>query len=105
VTEDGGAGDAAEPPAAPTAPARHRASDEDAPEPGWPCPQCGTVNDLAAGACSACGSGFLAGLAADRGIPLVPGLSGRSRGGRIAVALAAIVAFLLLLAGVFWLLS
>jgi hypothetical protein len=61
------------------------------------------VNDLAAAACSSCGSGFLADLAADRGIPAVPALTGLSRGARLGVALAAVVGFLVLLGAVFWL--
>jgi ribosomal protein L40E len=89
---------------APAARSRHRApGDAAAAEPGWPCPRCGTVNDLAAAACSSCGSGFLADLAADRGIPAVPALTGLSRGARLGVALAAVVGFLVLLGAVFWL--
>jgi ribosomal protein L40E len=102
ATEDG---DAADPLPPPAARARHRTPGEDAPEPGWPCPQCGTVNPLAAPACSACGSGFLAPLAADRGIPAVPALAGMPRGVRIAAALVAILVILFLLGAVVWLVS
>jgi hypothetical protein len=87
----------------PAVPPRHRVSGGDDPPPGWPCPRCGTVNDLAAGACSSCGSGFLADLAADRGFPAVPALTGMPRGLRIGAALVAVVVVLLLLGGVFWL--
>jgi ribosomal protein L40E len=87
----------------PAEPARHRTADGDAPEPGWPCPRCGTVNDLAADACSSCGAGFLAGLADDRGIPAVPALTTMPRGARIAVALVAVLVILLLLGGALWL--
>jgi ribosomal protein L40E len=89
----------------PAVPARHRVSGADDPPPGWPCPRCGTVNDLAAAACSSCGSGFLADLAADRGFPAVPALTGMPRGLRIGAALVAVVVVLLLLGGVFWLVT
>jgi hypothetical protein len=98
-------GPADDPLPAPAARARHRVAGDDTPDPGWPCPRCGTVNDLAAGACSACGSGFLAELAADRGIPAVPALAGMPRGVRIGVALAAILVILLLLGAAVWLVS
>ena len=96
----------AEPPAVSAASARHRAADPgEERQPGWPCPTCGTVNDLAADVCGGCGSRFLAPLAEDRGIPAVPGLASLSRGGRLLATLAALVVLLLLVAGVLWLLS
>ncbi|HEY0486226.1 MAG TPA: zinc ribbon domain-containing protein [Mycobacteriales bacterium] len=94
------------PDAAPGAPAsrraRHRAADDET-TPGWPCPSCGTVNDLAAGACATCGEPFLAGLAADRGVPVLPRLEALSRGARIGAALAAVAGVLVVLAVLFWL--
>ncbi|HEV7757267.1 MAG TPA: zinc ribbon domain-containing protein [Mycobacteriales bacterium] len=108
VSSAPGPAESPEPPEAEPGPpvaarARHRAPGGDTPAPGWPCPQCGTVNDLAAAACSSCGSGFLAALAADRGIPTVPALTGLSRGARIAVALGSVAGILALLAAVLWL--
>jgi hypothetical protein len=63
------------------------------------------VNDLAADRCAACGSAFLAPLAADRGIPDVPRLSALSRPARLGVALAAVVLVLVVLSAVVWLLA
>jgi hypothetical protein len=63
------------------------------------------MNDLAADVCAGCGSGFLAPLAEDRGIPVVPGLGSLSRGGRLAATLAGLVVLLGLVTGVLWLLS
>jgi hypothetical protein len=84
--------------------ARHRAAD-DAPPPGWPCPTCDTVNDLGSDACRSCGSGFLAPLAADRGLPAVPAFAGLSRGARLGVAVGVVVVVLVLLGGIVWLVS
>jgi hypothetical protein len=87
-------------------PARHRASDDGVtPPPGWPCRGCGTVNDLAAGACATCGEAFLAPLAGDGGVPALSRLTALPRGARIGVALGAIVVVLALLAGLLWLVS
>ena len=85
--------------------ARHRAPDEGETPPGWPCPDCGTVNALAAGACATCGAAFLATLSSGRGDPALSGLMSMSRGARLGAALAAIVVLLALLAGVVWSLS
>jgi hypothetical protein len=88
--------------------ARHRparSDDADEPPPGWPCPACRTVNDLAADVCAGCGSGFLAPLAEERGVPVVPGFSSLSRSGRLGVTLLGLVVVLGLLAGAVWLAS
>jgi hypothetical protein len=92
-------------PRTPDGRARHRAPDDGAVTPGWPCPDCGTVNDLAAGACAGCGQGFLAPLSGDRGLPVLTGLTSMSRAARIGAAVGAIVVLLGLLAGLLWLVS
>jgi hypothetical protein len=96
------------PPAAPATAGRrprHRAGDEDETTPAWPCPTCGTVNDLSADACRSCGSGFLAPLTADRGLPAFPALAGLPRGARIGAAVGLVLIVLIVLGTIVWLLS
>lgn len=71
-------------------------------EPTWPCATCGTPNPLAAGACGACGAGFLAGLREAEGplleLPGVGDLTRLSRGQRMALAFGVVLVVIALTA-------
>jgi hypothetical protein len=64
-------------------------------EPTWPCATCGATNPLTAGACAACGAGFLAGLREAEGplleLPGVGDLTRLSRGQRMALAFGVVL--------------
>lgn len=69
---------------------------------GWPCATCGHLNGLTASTCAACGAGFLAALReADAPSLVLPGvgdLMRLSRGQRIGLAAAVVLAFVALTA-------
>lgn len=85
------------------------ASDVPAPraEAAWPCTRCGAHNALTAGTCRDCGSPFLNGAseAPSLVLPGVGDLAQLSRGHRLAVALAVVMAVLVPLALVTFLLT
>lgn len=72
-------------------------------EPTWPCTRCDAVNPLSATACVTCGSGFLAAVKDDEKplleLPLVGDLGRMSRGRRLGLAVAVVLALLAPLAG------
>jgi len=72
------------------------------PEPTWPCTRCDTPNPLLSTTCSACGSGFLAGLKDTEKpllvLPVVGDLGAMSRGRRLALAAALVAAVVVPLA-------
>ena len=84
--------------AAPRAPAPAATSDE----PAWPCARCGAANSFALDACAACGSGFLSTLRESEAplleIPVVGDLTRMSRGQRIGLAFAVVLAVIALVA-------
>lgn len=65
---------------------------------GWPCASCGTTNPFAATACTSCGTGFLSGVRESEApllvLPGVGDLTRMGRGQRLALAGAAVIAFL-----------
>jgi hypothetical protein len=69
----------------------------------WPCGSCGTDTVLSAAACSACGSGFLAGLREAEGplleLPVVGDLTKISRAQRLLLALGVVIAISLVVLG------
>ena len=71
-------------------------------DPTWPCATCGAANPLTAGACGACGAGFLAGLREAEGplleLPGVGDLTRLSRGQRMGVAFGVVLAVVALTA-------
>lgn len=69
--------------------------------PSWPCTSCGAGNGYDAGACAACGAGFLAAAHAAAGPPVLPvvrDLTRLRRWQRLALAGAAALALVLLTA-------
>lgn len=73
------------------------------PRPFWPCPSCGTQNDIDANACTECGAGFLVGAVASATYEKVPGadrLRTASKGTRYGLAFAGMI----VVTGVFFLL-
>ena len=71
-------------------------------DPTWPCGTCGAANVLTAGTCAACGAGFLAGLREAEGplleLPGVGDLTRLSRGQRMGLAFAVVLAVVALTA-------
>lgn len=71
-------------------------------QPTWPCATCGAPNALSAGACAACGAGFLAGLREAEGplleLPGIGDLTRLSRGQRMGLALGVVLAVVALTA-------
>lgn len=85
-----------------TAPASARGLPEKTAQPTWPCATCGATNVLTSSACSACGAGFLAGLRESEGplleLPGIGDLTRLSRGQRMALAFAVVLAVVALTA-------
>jgi hypothetical protein len=71
-------------------------------DPTWPCATCGAANPLTAGACAACGAGFLSGLREAEGplleLPGVGDLTRLSRGQRMALAFGVVLVVIALTA-------
>jgi hypothetical protein len=73
----------------------------DVPGGSWPCTACGAPNDLAVAVCHECGTAFLAGERAARPtvvLPLVGDLLALSPVRRVALAVGAVVVFLVVTA-------
>lgn len=87
---------------------RRAPASPDAPVATWPCGTCGADSSLAAGACTACGAGFLHDLRAAEGplleLPVVGDVGALPRGQRLALAagVVLVVVVLVLLLGVLY---
>ncbi len=90
------------PAAGSSAPVSPPSSAAPAADPTWPCATCGAANPLTAGACAACGAGFLAGLREAEGplleLPGVGDLTRLSRGQRMALAFGVVLVVIALTA-------
>jgi hypothetical protein len=77
------------------------------PSTSWPCSACGHDNPLNAGVCGACGSAFLSGVRKSEGpllaLPVVGDITRLTRGQRLGLAFAVMLA-LVVIAGLLMLL-